>query len=615
MRVRVGVQVGSLTLINSEIEKLRVDAEIGEHSRCTVEFIRDQATDLAIDTLLDATITVTLEDDEGLETIFEGEVVDGEQEHLLNAGSRFRLEGTSRSAQWDIHRRAAVYPNATLADVARRLGATAATALPKTDPLTLIQHDESDFAFVRRLAFEAGCFVRPTAKAFEVRVGFDAKSTELHWGDTLLRVRARAHPVNPGFKGAAAQLSDQRDHRFHAVRKNVDALGGAPALTQMLKRMATKTAGGGDPHVVLDQRRAPTLAAFRKSLERSSESAFGQALLVDGSSIDIRLTAGARCEINGSEAFSLPMVGKFGVVRVSHRFEQQLYANEFAATPFATFVPQIPAPAPLAGVTTAVVTDNQDPERRGWLRVRFPWMNADEKSRWIPLVTPFAGHDRGLQFMPEVGDQVVVIHEQGDPERPVVLGAIWNGKATAVQHAEIKRLVSKSGHALVLDDRAKEERIELFTAGGKCVLTMQNGSTPTLTLHSEGDMAIEVKGQLRIHAGSLVEQTDGEMYREAGGVLTVVGKAEVLISAARDLLMDASKNARLAAGAVAESIGGALNQVIGAMVHLQPPGGPQTQRGSPKKPKTAGSTWKAKQVPAATAGSTSADRPTPRGNA
>ncbi len=43
------------------------------------------------------------------------------------------------------------------------------------------------------------------------------------------------------------------------------------------------------------------------------------------------------------------------------------------------------------------------------------------------MATLFAGKDRGSWFMPDVGDEVLVSFEHGDPSRPYVLGGLWNG--------------------------------------------------------------------------------------------------------------------------------------------------------------------------------------------
>ena len=57
----------------------------------------------------------------------------------------------------------------------------------------------------------------------------------------------------------------------------------------------------------------------------------------------------------------------------------------------------------------------------------FPWLSDDYVSDWARTVQPGAGKDRGAMVLPEVGDEVLVAFEQGDPQRPYVLGGLFNG--------------------------------------------------------------------------------------------------------------------------------------------------------------------------------------------
>jgi uncharacterized protein involved in type VI secretion and phage assembly len=62
----------------------------------------------------------------------------------------------------------------------------------------------------------------------------------------------------------------------------------------------------------------------------------------------------------------------------------------------------------MQGIVIAKVTEVVDPERQGRVQVQFPWLDENLQSIWASIVAPFAGDDRGMFFMPEVGDEVVV---------------------------------------------------------------------------------------------------------------------------------------------------------------------------------------------------------------
>ena len=60
------------------------------------------------------------------------------------------------------------------------------------------------------------------------------------------------------------------------------------------------------------------------------------------------------------------------------------------------------------GVVYAVVTQNKDPEGQHRVRVKFPWHDNSQESYWARIAVPMAGKDRGMAFLPEVGDEVLV---------------------------------------------------------------------------------------------------------------------------------------------------------------------------------------------------------------
>ena len=79
------------------------------------------------------------------------------------------------------------------------------------------------------------------------------------------------------------------------------------------------------------------------------------------------------------------------------------------------------------GVVRAVVIDVQDPDAAGRIKVKFPSLpNAFES--WAAVSLPLGGNQSGLWALPEVGDEVIVAFEQGDPRHPMVLGSLWDGK-------------------------------------------------------------------------------------------------------------------------------------------------------------------------------------------
>ena len=77
------------------------------------------------------------------------------------------------------------------------------------------------------------------------------------------------------------------------------------------------------------------------------------------------------------------------------------------------------------GPVIGIVTNVKDEDNEGKVKVKFPWLSDADESAWARLSSPMAGPDRGLQLVPEVDDEVLVVFERGDPNRPIVIGSMW----------------------------------------------------------------------------------------------------------------------------------------------------------------------------------------------
>ncbi len=179
----------------------------------------------------------------------------------------------------------------------------------------------------------------------------------------------------------------------------------------------------------------------------------------------------------------------------------------------------------MAGVYPAVVRDVQDPLGQGRVQVDFPWLAPADVSTapvWARLATMMAGADRGSWFIPEPGDEVLVAFFGGDPSRPVVIGALWNGEdqppETMDANNNLRSITSRAGHRVLLDDTPGAAKVEVETAGGHR-LTLDDGGGGSVTMkHSNGVT-------LRMDAAGNVELT-------ANARVTVTAPAQLSVSAA-----------------------------------------------------------------------------------
>ncbi len=163
------------------------------------------------------------------------------------------------------------------------------------------------------------------------------------------------------------------------------------------------------------------------------------------------------------------------------------------------------------GVTVGVVTNNQDPDGLGRVKVRFPWLSDEDESHWARVLTPMAGPERGLWLLPEVDDEVLVSFEHGRVEFPYVLGALWNGKdappaANDDGKNNLRLLKSRSGHIIQLDDTEGEENITIIDKSGSNSITIDSKEN-TITITADADVTIQSANGKLILSGKGVEIT------------------------------------------------------------------------------------------------------------
>ncbi len=149
------------------------------------------------------------------------------------------------------------------------------------------------------------------------------------------------------------------------------------------------------------------------------------------------------------------------------------------------------------GVYPAIVTDIVDDERLGRVEVRFPWLGTEgdrDVRAWATLCSPYADDAQGLLVLPEVDSQVVVAFEAGNPRRPYVLGAAWNGRAALPHQPErannLRQLRSRADSRLQFDDTPGAEKVRITTESGHEV-TLDN-ATQQVTMHHSGGCVVRL---------------------------------------------------------------------------------------------------------------------------
>lgn len=155
------------------------------------------------------------------------------------------------------------------------------------------------------------------------------------------------------------------------------------------------------------------------------------------------------------------------------------------------------------GVYPALVTDVRDPDGQGRVQVSLPWA-ADSGGgaylAWARQATLMAGGGRGTWFVPEPGDEVLVGFEAGDPRRPFVLGALWNGTDKTPESMDgagrnnVRVIHSRSGHEVRLDDTAGAAKVVVSTPGGQRITLNDTPASVEIADASGNTVRMEASG-------------------------------------------------------------------------------------------------------------------------
>ncbi|WP_200944960.1 MULTISPECIES: phage baseplate assembly protein V [unclassified Nocardioides] len=181
------------------------------------------------------------------------------------------------------------------------------------------------------------------------------------------------------------------------------------------------------------------------------------------------------------------------------------------------------------GMYTAVVTDVQDPDGQGRVKVRLAWSPDTGGSRyeaWARLATTMAGNSRGTWFVPEPEDEVLVGFGGGNPNHPYVVGALWNGQDATPQSMDsdnnIRAIVSREDIRITMDDTQGAVKLTLSTPGGRTVtlddagmkVTVDDGNGNTLEMASAG-ITVTASAKVTVNA-STVKVSAGMVTVDAG---------------------------------------------------------------------------------------------------
>jgi type VI secretion system secreted protein VgrG len=446
-----------------------------------------------------------------------------------------------------------------------------------------VQYQESDFAFVSRLLEDAGIFYFFRHE--------DGKHTMVLCDGTAGYVKCPEDPLY-------FALDVHREPRITSWRNHYSFLPGKFAANdynfttpqEPIKGQSTTRLDVPDldkfevfeyPGGYEDAEQATTIAD-RRLQEREVGHHFVHGVgcydsLVPGMTIAVEklpgedeASASQRWLITGIR-YSAEQLPEYGMSLVG-------YSNSFTCIPDSVpFTPPRVTPKPrMHGPQTAVVVGDQetdeevvDADKYGRIRVQFHWDRAGKKDKdsscWMRVAQSLAGGGYGSMFLPRIGWEVVVSFLDGDPDRPLVTGVVYNElhmpfhELPAAKHKTVWMTRSFPGggkdnfNELTFHDEKDKEEIYLHAERDfkrivehDDVLEVGEKDTGKQTIKIQGDQTLTIEKGNREHS-----------IKEGKDTLTVKGDRTITIQSGNQKLdISSGKSETSAAQAIELKVGG-----------------------------------------------------------
>jgi uncharacterized protein involved in type VI secretion and phage assembly len=562
--------------IADQLVELRVETTTGLPDVCTLRFTEGDVSGSPALKVIDnerlalgAALSVKLSSvtDSTPTAVFDGEITTIEAELGSRHGDPvLELVVTGHDRSHRMHRQTTTrtFRQVTTADVARkmagehglRIGTIA--ALNTTPAEELHQVGETDWEFLSRLVSGNGGELDVAGGALHV---VDPTQTaqpaaELMFGENLERFRPRISSVGQVEK-IEVRGWDPKGKREIVQTATVTAstpvqsakINGAVSGTTVLAP-TTPVSNSGDVKA-----RAQAIAT-----QLGHERVQGEATAVGNP----RLLAGEYVDIKG---VGTRFGGTHRIVSAVHVFGQRGYHTRL--TLGAGGRPLAEALGGRSGgngrgfgdhLAIALVTSNDDPDKLGRVKVRYPTLGDSVESGWARMVRGASGNERGAVAVPHVNDEVVVGFQHGDVRRPFVLGALFNG--TDTPGADLVKTTSSLAARFPRDlDVATKEKV---------ILAADKGLTAT---SSQGPIELSASKELTLEAGSggapsaFTIKTTGQVKVDGKQGVEITASGPLKISSTAPVTVESNAALQLKGSIVQVQATGVL-QLSGATVML-----------------------------------------------
>lgn len=515
--------------------------------------------------------------------VFDGDIVAVGVEQGIGGRHELVVTAYDRAHRLSAQTKQKAYLNQSVADVvkavAQRNGLTAkCDATGAAEPYLL--QTATDHAFLSQLADGLGFEWFVNGKQLVFRKRPSTKGVKLTWGEDLLRFQARYSAADAALTDLTVRGWDPSQQK--AVTGSAKSILGTPSAQDLgsgaplaadAHKKAKSTFGKamvvGSPSVRTAAEAQAVAQSIARDLLGDAVTARGEAVgnpdvkpgtLVTVANMGTKLSGGYYVtEVEHVFGIHRPLVTRFTVG--GHK-PSGLSAGVTGTAPSGAN-----GMWGRTGIVIGQVTNTKDPEKQGRVKVKFPTLGDNVESQWARLVLPGGGAARGLQFVPEVGDEVVVAFDRGDTRQAVLLGGLWSSKnkppaeqAVASDGSVQKRVIrTRVGHLIEMSDGKQG------TAKGSSDryvrIALADGETRAYV--GEDRIAIEAARGKPI----VVTAGKAEIQLSKSGDITVKGVNVTLEGSAKVLLK--APTVEIKASAAAKIEGSAQAELKGAMVKVE----------------------------------------------
>jgi phage protein D len=416
----------------------------------------------------------------------------------------------------------ATYQDMTIGDIAQKVAQRAGFQAGEIAGGGGVHHfvqqsNETDWEFLWRLARRVDCDVVVEKRVLHFRKASAKSGTvALRWGEGLTAFRPRVTGVQQVDQVIVRAWDPKAKQAQDSVATDED---GSSKIG--VERSSVRKALGGGQLMVSD--RPVSSPEEGDALARSLLAQLGNAYLeAEGTTRgDPRLRAGVTVSIDGiGERFK----GDYALASTSHVFRGATgYQTHFTISGRSprTLIDLVnPSPPRSFGssVVVGVVTQNEDPEHMGRVRIKYPALDDKVEGWWARIAAPGAGDGRGQLMMPVTDDEVLVAFEHGDMQRPYILGSLWNGKDVPGD------LVQTDGsYALHSDHKIGISAKEAISLKGEDTLEVESKGALKITTTDASSIAQNAAGEFTIKGGTSITIEAGTSITIKGTSISIEG--------------------------------------------------------------------------------------------